>query len=93
MLANRRFQVHMGDKFSRWRTTSEGLLQNSVLSPVLFNLYMSDVPATQSEQFWFADDLSLAHESSSFEESKSVLTDYVNIREQYFRKWRLQPSA
>ena len=47
ILSNRRFQVFMCDKKNRWRTTNEGLLQGSVLSTILFNLYMSDSPATK----------------------------------------------
>lgn len=39
-----------------------GAIKDSVLSPDLFNLYMSDMPDTESEQFWFVDDLALVHQ-------------------------------
>jgi Reverse transcriptase (RNA-dependent DNA polymerase) len=46
MLSNRFFQVYMGDKSSRWHRLNDGLPQGSVLAPVLFNLYLTDIPET-----------------------------------------------
>lgn len=93
MLSNRRFQVFMGEKSSRWRTINEGLLQSSVLSPTLFNLYMGDVPHTESEQFWFADDLALVLQTPNFEISEETLAQDLNIIASFFKKWRLKMSA
>ena len=48
MLTNRRLQIFIGEKASRWRTLTNHLSQGSVLSPFLFNLYISDIPATNA---------------------------------------------
>ena len=38
MLSNRYFQVNVNDDKNRWRKLNNGLVQGSVLSPILFNL-------------------------------------------------------
>lgn len=60
MLTNRRFRVHMGEKTSSTKTLNSGLAQGGVLSPLLFLLYISDLPETKARKFIFADDLALA---------------------------------
>jgi hypothetical protein len=57
MLSNRYFQVFPGDKSIRWRRLNNGLPQGSVLAPILFNLYMSDIQITVSKQFQYADNI------------------------------------
>jgi hypothetical protein len=44
---------------SRFRTIHVGVPQGSLLSPALFNFFMSDCPATSGLRVMFADDLSL----------------------------------
>jgi hypothetical protein len=45
VLSNRFFQVFLGVKSNRWRRLKNELPQGSVLAPILFNLYLSDVPS------------------------------------------------
>ena len=44
MLCNKRFYVELNNERSRWRKQKNVLLQGSVLSPILFNMYTNDPP-------------------------------------------------
>ncbi|VVC38778.1 Reverse transcriptase domain [Cinara cedri] len=61
ILTNRSFKVHMNDKISNSRTLNNGLAQGSVLAPLLFNVYIADLPMTHSIKFAYADDLAIVN--------------------------------
>jgi Reverse transcriptase (RNA-dependent DNA polymerase) len=63
----------MGDNSSKWHRLDDGIPQGSVLAPVLFNLYLSDIPETFSKQFQYADDIALTYQASSFPECETSL--------------------
>jgi Reverse transcriptase (RNA-dependent DNA polymerase)/Endonuclease-reverse transcriptase len=92
MLSNRYFQVFLGDKSSRWRRLNNGLPQGSVLAPILFNLYLSDIPTTMSKQFQYADDIVLTFQARSIPECGDNLEIDLETINEYFRRWRLQPN-
>jgi len=48
-------------KRSRFRRLKNGVPQGSVLSPLLFNIYNSDLPTTVSRKYVHADDLAIMH--------------------------------
>jgi Reverse transcriptase (RNA-dependent DNA polymerase)/Endonuclease-reverse transcriptase len=92
ILSNRLFQVHLGDDTSRWRRLNNGLPQGSVLAPLLFSLYLADIPETRSKQFQYADDIALTYQADSFADCESCLEADLDILKEYFERWRLQPN-
>jgi len=90
-LRNRRFRVHIGSKCSSWRSQINGLPQDSVLSPCLFNVYINDLPATSSRKFIYADDIILL--GRSFTEVEQTLSDDLEKLSGYFHRRRLLPSS
>jgi hypothetical protein len=66
--------------------------QGSVLAPILFNLYMSDIPITVSKQFQFVDDIALTFQANSFAELETTLEADLDKLDEFLRRWRLQPN-
>ena len=62
MVGNRSFTLTTGNgQRSRLRHLKNGVPQGSVLAPLLFNIYISDLPATVSRKYAYADDLAIMH--------------------------------
>ena len=93
MLSNRSFVVHTSDGHrSRLIIMKNGVPQGSVLSPMLFNTYISDLPETTSRKYGYADDLAILLRRPSGKEMEEGLNKDMTILVDYFRNWRLQLS-
>jgi len=62
MVSNCSFALTTGNgRRSRLRRLKNGVPQGSVLAPLLFNIYTSDLPATISRKYAYNDDLAIMH--------------------------------
>ena len=94
MLSNRSFTLHTSDgQHSRLRKLKNGVPQGSVLAPMLFNIYIHDIPDTQSKKYGYADDLAIMLSHSSWETIESGLTADMGILSTYLKNWRLKLSV
>ena len=76
MMKNRRFYVELNGKKSRWCNQKNGLPQGSVLPSVLFNIYTNNQPVhNETHNFIYTDDLCIATQRSTFEQTKTILTE------------------
>ena len=83
--------MHTSDaQRSRLRRMKNGVPQGSVLSPVMFNVYISDLPETTSRKYGYADDLAILLRRLSWKEMEEGINIYITILVGYLRKWHLQ---
>ena len=73
-LSNRRFQVSIKNKYSNVANINCGVPQGSILGPLLFLLYVNDMPqAVDCELFLYADDSCLVYQHRDAKEIETKL--------------------
>ena len=93
LVRNRSFTLTTGDsKRSRLRRLKNGVPQRSVLAPLLFNIYVYDLPSTVSRRYAYADDLALLYSSDDWKDLEGVLSQDMTTISTYLQTWRLQLS-
>ena len=93
LVRNRSFTLTIGDsKPSRLRTLKNGLPQKSVLAPLLFNMYIYDLPFITSKKYAIADDLAIIYSSGDWEVLERTLSDDMTTLSAHHQTWRLKLS-
>ena len=79
-MADRFFRIKLEDEYSDLNPIAAGIPQGTILEPILYLIYTSDVP-TSSNFFTatFADDTALLATGKSVEESSAVLQNAINL--------------
>ena len=86
-LIGRTFRVSVQGEFSSFKDILSGIPQGSVLGPLLFILFINDLPdCLESSVKIFADDLKLIANLSD----KTVIDNDLRSLEDWERKWLLQ---
>ena len=93
MTGTRQFHVVIGGEASRTRKIKNGVPHGSVIAPCLFNVYISDMPDTESLKLGYADDWVLAHQSKSWNEIERVLSRDTTVLKSYFDQWYLKMNT
>ena len=91
-LSDRRSKVRICNSYSRPFRLRRGVPQGSVLGPVLFSLYINDVPTflpTFVKTSLYADDLATWASSPSVECATSIVQAALNRLVEWSSKWRL----
>ena len=93
LISQRNVWVFLGNQVSRKRVLKNGLPQGSVLAPSFFNVYISDLPPTESLKFRYADDWTLAIQTKTFSHLESTLSRDIGHLNEYFYYWKLRLNA
>jgi hypothetical protein len=96
-IANRSFTVEIEDARSESKNITCGVPQGAVLSPLLFSLFINDIPdnteKNENYNLLFADDLIHFHiYTDSKEATKIINLQLVEIQE-WLDKWRLKMAV
>ena len=85
-------QVLVNDDSSEWKDVSSGIPQGSVMGPILFVLYINELPSSissQSDIFLFADDTKIFKEVYNIEDSEQLQSD-IYLMNDWSEKWLLK---
>ena len=94
MVGNGSFILTTGNgQRSRLRRIKNGVPQGSVLAPLLFNIYTSDLPTTISRKYAYADDLAIMHADRDWQAVEGVLTKDMATLGEYLQTWKLKLST
>ena len=88
-LKSRKQRVVLDGAESDWRDVTSGVPQGSVLGPLLFLIYINDLPdSIQSTIKLFADDAKLFRKIITMDDCR-ILQDDIYKMEEWSRKWQL----
>jgi len=84
LVCNRSFTPNTGNgKWNRLTCLKNGVPQGSVLAPLLFNIYISDLPTTDSRKYAYADDLGIMHADGDWQTAEGVLNKHIETIGEY----------
>jgi hypothetical protein len=93
-LSDRLFQVKHGNARSNLHKIEAGVPQGSVLGPVLYNIFTSDLPTTEDVTVaTYADDVAYLASDEIPEEASNKLQNVLDKTHTWLEKWRIRPSA
>ena len=88
-LSNRKHRVCVNGKLSPTADVTSGIPQGSVLGPVLFVLYINDLPEeVQNEVFLFADDTKVYSQITDATDAENLQSDLKKLQD-WSEKWLL----
>lgn len=90
-LTNRSFEVYINNSNSTSKSIPAGVPQGSCLSPTLYNIYTSDVPALDNcEIAMYADDTAVLCSSECSPEITQGLETALAKLSAHYNKWKIQ---
>ena len=92
-LKDRKQRVSVDGQLSEWSTVKSGVPQGSVLGPVLFVIYINDLPSVvDSCCIMFADDTKIYNSVNTRDQTEKLQND-INSLTEWSDKWQLRFNA
>ena len=88
-LNERTFSVQIQNKLSSTHNIPYGVPQGSVLSPLLYNLFIHDLPETKCELALFADDTAIFTSSRFVKTIENKLSSDITKLNKFYNKWKI----
>ena len=97
-LSNRTFFVQVNGKNSNNKSIKAGVPQGSILYPILFLIYINDIPTStknynKNDSLLFADDLFSFYFDKNLNRIQIIMQKYLNNLEDWLKRWRLKTSG
>lgn len=90
-LSDRVFRVREGNEYSPLKEINAGVPQGSILGPILYLVYTSDLPEMENIKVaTFADDTALMATGRNIEESTSKLQEANNSITNWCKSWKIK---
>lgn len=90
-LTNRSFFVKVESDHSTERYMPAGLPQGSILSPILYSIFTSDVPAKSNYEYaFYADDTAIICSGKSSNVIVRKMEESLNHINKFFNKWKIK---
>ncbi|GFX64348.1 probable RNA-directed DNA polymerase from transposon X-element [Trichonephila clavipes] len=88
--SDRSYQVRVKDTLSNTKNIRCGVAQGSLLGPLLFNLYINDIPYyTLTKLNMFADDTAVHTTYRRISSVTYALNKHLNLLEKYYDQWKI----
>jgi hypothetical protein len=90
-ISERYFQVKYHNAYSRYKLAKSGVPQGSVLGPLLYLLYMADLPTTNNTTIaTYADDTALLTTNSDPALASQQLQYHLDLLKEWSDKWKIK---
>ena len=90
MIRQRFFVLNLSNAKSRKRRLANGVPQDSVLAPILFNICMADISLTNCKKNIYANGIAITTSGSNFKTIENKLSTDLAKLPDYFHNWRLK---
>jgi hypothetical protein len=93
-LSNRTFQVKINKTLSIKQKMNAGLPQGAILSPVLYNIFINDIPTFPNSNIAiFADDTALYTTYRNYKYAINNLNKHIKLIAEWLSKWKIKLNA